>query len=157
MFRKLLLSYALAGSACLLLLLTNGGCANREAAEDTTVEAILHDLFLAQGMVEQASSLRQKQADSALEVYAPILADHGYTMEKLDSMLAIYSQQPKRLDAILDRAIARIEEEKELLVKLEERASSPHDTVFFWREGWGWIKQLEGSNDTSVCCELPNH
>lgn len=157
MFRNLLLRYALPGAASLLLLLTHSGCASREDIEDAAVEAILHDLFMAQGMVGQAESLRQKQADSALEVYAPILEGHGYTMEKLDSMLSVYSQQPKRLDAILDRAIARIEEEKEILVKLEAKANSPQDTTFCWREGWGWIKQLEGIDDTSVCCELPNH
>lgn len=114
------------------------------------MEAILRDLFMAQCIVDQNESLRQCQADSALEVYAPVLASHGYTLSKLDSMLTVYSLQPARLDAILDRVVASIEEERERLAKLDAQ-----DMVqkFLWRAGWGWLKKLNIEGYETVCRE----
>lgn len=137
-----------------MVLLTASGCANRQPVDDTDMEALLRELFMAQGMVEQVESLRRMQADSALEVYAPILERHGFTIERLDSMLAVYSVNPKRFDAILDHVIATIEEAKELLVELDSITDSAQIPHFTWQEGWRWITQLGNGDDTSVCCKL---
>lgn len=137
-----------------MVLLTASGCANRQPVDDTDMEALLRELFMAQGMVEQVESLRRMQADSALEVYAPILERHGFTIERLDSMLAVYSVNPKRFDAILDHVIATIEEAKELLVELDSITDSAQIPPFTWQEGWRWITQLGNGDDTSVCCKL---
>ena len=100
----------------LALLLSLGGCRGKEPIDDQTMEKILYETYIAQSMTEQIDSLRARMNDSALEVYAPIVARHGHTMDEFDSMLSLYSVEPKRLDAILDHLVARMEEEKASLI-----------------------------------------
>lgn len=100
----------------LALLLSLGGCRGKEPIDDQTMEQILYETYIAQSMTEQIDSLRARMNDSALEVYAPIVARHGHTMDEFDSMLSLYSVEPKRLDAILDHLVARMEEEKASLI-----------------------------------------
>lgn len=96
----------------LALLLSLGSCRGKEPIDDQTMEQMLYEMYIAQSMTEQIDSLRTRMNDSALEVYAPIVARHGHTMDEFDSMLSLYSVEPKRLDAILDHLVARMEEEK---------------------------------------------
>lgn len=100
----------------LTLLLSLGGCKGKDPIDDQTMEQMLYEMYIAQSMTEQIDSLRARMNDSALEVYAPIVARHGHTMDEFDSMLALYSVEPKRLDAILDHLVARMEEEKASLM-----------------------------------------
>lgn len=94
------------------LLLSLGSCRGKEPIDDQTMEQMLYEMYIAQSMTEQIDSLRARMNDSALEVYAPVVIRHGHTMGEFDSMLSLYSLEPKRLDAILDHLVARIEEEK---------------------------------------------
>lgn len=96
----------------LALLLSLGSCRGKEPIDDQTMEQMLYEMYIAQSMTEQIDSLRARMNDSALEVYAPVVIRHGHTMGEFDSMLSLYSLEPKRLDAILDHLVARIEEEK---------------------------------------------
>ena len=107
----------------LALLLSLGSCRGKEPIDDQTMEQMLYEMYIAQSMTEQIDSLRTRMNDSALEVYAPIVVRHGYTMDEFDSMLSLYSVEPKRLDAILDRLVARMEEEKASLIAPDTTSS----------------------------------
>lgn len=101
----------------LTLLLSLGGCKGKGPIDDQTMEQMLYEMYIAQSMTEQIDSLRARMNDSALEVYAPVVIRHGHTMDEFDSMLTLYSLEPKRLDAILDHLVARLEEEKVSLME----------------------------------------
>ena len=113
---KILLRDSTLRIVALTLLLSLGGCRGKDLIDDQTMEQMLYEMYIAQSMTEQIDSLRARMNDSALEVYAPIVARHGHTMDEFDSMLALYSVEPKRLDAILDHLVARMEEEKASLI-----------------------------------------
>lgn len=101
----------------LALLLSLGGCKGKGPIDDQTMEQMLYEMYIAQSMTEQIDSLRTRMNDSTLEVYAPVVIRHGHTMDEFDSMLTLYSLEPKRLDAILDHLVARLEEEKVSLME----------------------------------------
>lgn len=100
--------------AILLLFSCSGG--TRGPIREEKMEAILYEMYIARSVVVATDSLGQKAFDCKLDTYAPILCRHGHTMDEFDSMLSIYSTDPKRLDALLDRIIARMEEERESLL-----------------------------------------
>lgn len=107
----------------LTLLSSLGGCKGKDPIDEQTMGQILYEMYIAQSMTEQIDSLRTRMNDSALEVYAPIVARHGHTMDEFDSMLSLYSVEPKRLDAILDHLVARMEEEKASLLAPDSTSS----------------------------------
>jgi len=87
--------------------------------EDREVEQILYEIYLAESATMQRDSLQRLMRDSALEIYSITLQRHGYSVSQFDSILSMYSSEPKRLDMILDRLIARMQEEREALAVVD--------------------------------------
>lgn len=110
----------LCGGACLALVcLGIYGCGRAGLREDREVEQILYEIYLAESATMQRDSLQRLMRDSALEIYSITLQRHGYSVSQFDSILSMYSSEPKRLDMILDRLIARMQEEREALAVVD--------------------------------------
>ena len=97
----------LCGGACLALVcLGIYGCGRAGLREDREVEQILYEIYLAESATMQRDSLQRLMRD-------------GYSVSQFDSILSMYSGEPKRLDMILDRLIARMQEEREALAVVD--------------------------------------
>ena len=105
----------LCGGACLALVcLGIYGFGRAGLREYREVEQILYEIYLA-----ESATMQRLMRDSALEIYSITLQRHGYSVSQFDSILSMYSSEPKRLDMILDRLIARMQEEREALAVVD--------------------------------------
>lgn len=91
-------------------------CGSRKPIPEKTTEKILYETFITYGIVSHSDSLSRLNNHNQLDPYSPIVERYGYTLTEFDSTLSYYCRHPERLDALLDKILARIELERSLLV-----------------------------------------
>ncbi len=95
----------------LLLLAGFSSCRKRTVIPDRELADIFHDIFLANAYT--ASDINRFRLDS-LNIYEPILKDHGYSIEDVQYTIGNFSKRKSaRIGDVVEVAIARLEQESE--------------------------------------------
>lgn len=105
---------------CLCLLLPS--CRPDGVLSKGEMTDLLADLYLTDGYIEAAGDA--SQAWDSLDVYGPVLAAHGVTVESFDASVEYYLRHPKEFTAIYKDIEDRLEAEGQ---KIDDRDMEEED------------------------------
>jgi hypothetical protein len=89
---------------------------------DTTMIAVMTDMYLVEGVMIQLEYIQQKEQGSAVPYYNAIYQKYGVDRESFIKSLEYYTEDPEHLDRIYDRVIQNLGKKQLELRKEEEKA-----------------------------------
>ncbi len=81
---------------------------HHEVLPDTTMVAVLTDIFLIEGVMIQLEYIRQKEPGSGVPYYEMVYRKYGITRNAFVRSLEWYMEEPERMDNIYDRVIQNL-------------------------------------------------
>lgn len=84
------------------------GCSKGKAIPEKDMVAIFYDMYLAEGMFESISEFTR--GTDSLNVYAPLLRQHGYDEDRFRESLRDYLQDPEAFHEVMNTVRARLEQ-----------------------------------------------
>jgi len=131
----------------LLILLPSCGKGRKEGLiPEKTFAKILYEIHLADGLISNPELRNIYFRRDSVANYTDIIESHGYTKESMDKTLKYYfTEQPKKLIRIYDRAIGRLTETELLLGN--ELDQFPAAEGGLWKGSQSYL--ITGSTDTS--------
>lgn len=98
------------------------GCSKGKAIPEKDMVAIFYDMYLAEGMFESIPEFT-KGTDS-LNVYAPLLRQHGYDEDQFREALRDYLEDPEAFHEVMNTVRARLEQTLRKTEEAEEAESA---------------------------------